>query len=70
MSDIDWNQTRALYRDEESSDVYVKVELGYMEVSDYVEGGCVMAPFEVKGMTLKSLGRFTNAQIQNGDYDD
>lgn len=69
MSDIDWGQKRQVYKDAEG-DYYVKVETGYMEMTDYREGGRVLSALEmdVKGMLF--VGQFTNAEIDNDKYEE
>lgn len=67
MNNIDWQQKRRVHRDVENEEFYVEVDLGFMLLDDYVEGG----PVVPRTMTpcLEFVGQFTNAQISNGDVE-
>lgn len=65
---INWQQKRQVFFDSESGEYWVKVPMGFMLDSDYIDGGTVEAPFRMADKKLEDLGKFTNAQINRGDY--
>lgn len=65
MSDINWQQTRNVFEDR-NGELWVQVETGYMLLDEYIEGGTVYSILQIDG-PLEMHGRFSNAQISNGD---
>lgn len=67
MNDIDWSQKRRVFYEPNSGEYWVKVEAGFMLDTDYIEGGRIELP-KIKTDSWEDLGKFTNAQIDQGAY--
>lgn len=66
-AEIDWTQRRSVYYDPETGDYWVRVEMGFMLDTDYIEGGRVELP-KTKTDSWEDLGKFSNAQIDQAEY--